>query len=259
MTAVVLVVGAVVVAVAAALRSTWSPCGLSMLATITPLAESGRGHRYRSTAAWFVIGSTLGGATLGGVMAAMAVFGRALPTAWLLPLGLCATLVTLAGELGVFGFRLPIHRRQVNERWLDQFRPWVYGAGFGWQIGSGLATYVVTPAVYLMIVLVALSGAPLAALAVGTGFGLVRGLTVLLGRRITDPVSLADFHRDFHRAEPVVFGALVGVEGVVAALLGGALSVQLAVAVAIVVGSGALALSRLRRSRHYGQAVVEDG
>ncbi len=84
--------------------------------------------------------------------------GAALPTTWLLPLGLCAALVTLAGELGVFGFRIPIHRRQVNERWLDQFRPWVYGAGFGWQIGSGLATYVVTPAVYLMIVLAALSG-----------------------------------------------------------------------------------------------------
>ena len=42
------------VAVVAGARSTWSPCGLSMLASITPLAEQGRGHRYRSTAAWFV-------------------------------------------------------------------------------------------------------------------------------------------------------------------------------------------------------------
>ncbi len=259
MTAVVLVLGATVVGVAAALRSTWSPCGLSMLATITPLAEAGRGHRYRTTAAWFVLGSTLGGATLGGVMAAFAALGAGLPTTWLLPLGLCATLITLAGEVGTFGFRIPIHRRQVNERWLDQFRPWVYGAGFGWQIGSGLATYVVTPAVYLMIVLVALSGAPLAALAVGTGFGLVRGLAVLLGRRITDPVSLADFHRAFHRAEPVVLGALIGVEAVVAALLAGAVSAQLAVLVAVVMASGALASQRLRRSRHYGRAVVEDG
>jgi hypothetical protein len=259
MIATVLVIGAVAVAIAAALRSTWSPCGLSMLATITPLAEAGRGHRYRTTAAWFVFGSTLGGATLGAVMAALAALGKALPTTWLLPFGLCAALITLAGELGVFGFRIPIHRRQVNERWLDQFRPWVYGAGFGWQIGSGLATYVVTPAVYLMIVLAALSGAPSAALAVGTGFGLVRGLTVLLGRRITDPVSLAEFHRAFHRAEPVVLAALVGVEAAVAALLAGAESVQLAVAVAVVVASGAVVLSRLRRSRHYGQAVIEDG
>jgi hypothetical protein len=261
-TAVVLVIGAIAVAVAAAARSTWSPCGLSMLASITPLAETGRGNRYRTTAAWFVAGATLGGATLGAVMGALAVVGSALPTAWLLPLGLCAALVTLAGELGVLGFKLPIHRRQVNERWLDQFRPWVYGAGFGWQIGSGLATYIMTPAVYLMIVLAALSGAPLAALAVGTGFGLVRGLSVLLGRRITDPVSLAAFHRAFHRAEPIVVRIVVAAEALVAVLLAGAASINAAVAVAavlVVVAAGALASPRFKRSRNYGRTVIEDG
>ena len=35
-----------VVAVAAAIRSTWSPCGQSMLSTITPLGEAGRGNRF---------------------------------------------------------------------------------------------------------------------------------------------------------------------------------------------------------------------
>ncbi len=61
-----------VVATGAASRSTWSPCGLSMLSTITPVSERGRGHRYRATAAWFVLGAALGGATLGSVMALMA-------------------------------------------------------------------------------------------------------------------------------------------------------------------------------------------
>ena len=60
-----LVVLASVVAVAAAIRSTWSPCGLSMLSTITPLAERGRSHRYASTAAWFVVGAVARRATLG--------------------------------------------------------------------------------------------------------------------------------------------------------------------------------------------------
>jgi hypothetical protein len=263
MTALVLVSGAVVVAVAAAARSTWSPCGLSMLASITPLAETGRGHRYRTTATWFVVGGFVGGATLGALMAALAVVGSALPTGWLLPLGLCAALVTLAAELGVFGLTLPIHRRQVNERWLDQFRPWVYGAGFGWQIGSGLATYIMTPAIYLMIVLAALSGAPLAALAVGTGFGLVRGFAVLLGRHITDPVSLAAFHRAFQRAEPIVLRVVVTAEALVAVVVAGAVSVQLAVAaavvVAVVVAASAVASGGLKRSRNYGHAVVDDG
>src|SRR5688572_32921801 len=62
-----------VVAGAAAIRSTWSPCGLSMLSTITPIGEAGRRHRYGSTAAWFILGATLGGATLGLGAAALAV------------------------------------------------------------------------------------------------------------------------------------------------------------------------------------------
>src|SRR3546814_9872959 len=33
-------------AVAAAIRSTWSPCGLSMLSTITPIGEQGRNQRW---------------------------------------------------------------------------------------------------------------------------------------------------------------------------------------------------------------------
>ena len=70
-------VTAALIAVAAAARSTWSPCGVSMLATVTPLAERGRGHRYRSTAAWFIAGGTTGGATLGLVMAALALGVRA--------------------------------------------------------------------------------------------------------------------------------------------------------------------------------------
>ncbi len=43
-----------VIAIAAAARSTWSPCGLSMLSTITPLAERSRGHRFGVTASWFI-------------------------------------------------------------------------------------------------------------------------------------------------------------------------------------------------------------
>ena len=49
-----LLVAAASCAVAAALRSTWSPCGLSMLSKITPLAEPTRNYTYRGTVAWFV-------------------------------------------------------------------------------------------------------------------------------------------------------------------------------------------------------------
>ena len=50
---------------AAAVRSTWSPCGQSMLSQITPFTERARHHRFGVTAGWFVVGSVVGGATLG--------------------------------------------------------------------------------------------------------------------------------------------------------------------------------------------------
>ena len=170
-----LVVLTSVVAVAAAIRSTWSPCGLSMLSTITPIVQRGRNHRYYSTATWFVLGAVLGGATLGLGTALLALGAGALDLSATEALGLSAVLaaVSIASDLKLGGFRLPSHTRQVNEAWLDQFRSWVYGSGFGWQIGVGLATYVTTSAVYLMIAMAALTGSPVVAFAVATGFGLV--------------------------------------------------------------------------------------
>ena len=160
-----LVAGAALLAVAVAVRSTWSPCGLSMLSTVTPLAERGRGHRFAATAAWFIVGAIAGGATL-GAGAALLAFGMAavdLSSDVTVALAALAATVAFAADLRLFGFRLPMHTRQVDEVWLGKYRPWVYGVGFGWQIGVGLATYIMTAGVYLLIVLAALSASPTAA------------------------------------------------------------------------------------------------
>jgi hypothetical protein len=188
-----------VVAVAAAIRSTWSPCGQSMLSTITPLGEQGRGNRFRTTAIWFILGATLGGATLGLGAAALAAVIGALggSTSTALAVGGVLAIVTAAADAGRFGIRVPYHRRQVNELWLDDYRAWVYGGGFGFQIGIGVATYIMTSALVLLVALAALTGNPLVALALGTLFGFVRGLGVLPGARLTTPAKLAEFHRRF--------------------------------------------------------------
>ena len=194
-----LVAGAALLAVAVAVRSTWSPCGLSMLSTVTPLAERARGHRFAATAAWFVVGAIAGGATL-GAGAALLAFGMAavdLSSDVTVALAALAATVAFAADLRLFGFRLPMHTRQVDEVWLGKYRPWVYGVGFGWQIGVGLATYIMTAGVYLLIVLAALSASPTAAFLLALGFGTVRGLAVLLGARITGPNELFAFHRRF--------------------------------------------------------------
>ncbi len=211
------------VAIAAAARSTWSPCGLSMLSTITPVSERAKGNSYRSTTAWFVLGATVGGATLGAAMAvlAMGVQSLGLAPRVTLELAFGAAVIAVLSDAGIRGIKVPVHRRQVNERWLDHYRPWVYGAGFGWQIGAGVVTYITTAAVYLLVILGALSAHPLVGLAAGTAFGLLRGLAVLLTRRVTTPSELRAFHRGFHRAGPLVGRVTVVIEaGAAIALFG---------------------------------------
>lgn len=248
------VVGSMV-ALAAAVRSTWSPCGLSMLSTITPLSERAKGHSYRSTATWFVVGGVAGGATLGAVMALLAfAVGSFRPSPAVIgAIAVGAALVAAASDAGIGGMRLPIHRRQVNERWLDQYRPWVYGSGFGWQIGTGVATYITTAAVYLMVVLGALTTLPVVALAVGTGFGLVRGLAVLLTRHLTDPAGLRAFHRRFEQVGPVVGRAVIAVELASAVALAASLRTPAVVAVAAgLVFLGAVTATAITRNRAHG-------
>lgn len=245
-----------VVAVAAAIRSTWSPCGLSMLSTITPIGERGRNNRFGSTAAWFIAGAILGGATLAAGTALLAAGVAALDLSGSTRVGTVALLaaVTLASDLNVGGFRLPAHTRQVNEAWLDQYRSWVYGGGFGWQIGVGLATYVTTAAVYLMIAIAALTASPVAAFAIVTGFGVVRGLAVLLGRNLVTPDRMFALHRRLEELLPVAQRAVVLVQAAVLAVAAGA---AWGPAPAVVLGVLGLAATLVRRPRPAASPVVQ--
>jgi hypothetical protein len=240
---------AAAVAVAAAIRSTWSPCGQSMLSTITPLGEEARGNRFRTTAVWFVAGATLGGAVLGLAAALVAVvIGLAgLDATTALAIGAVLALLAAAADAHVFGLRVPYHRRQVNEYWLDDYRAWVYGAGFGFQIGIGVATYIMTSAVVLLVALAALTGEPLVALAIGTLFGFVRGLGVLPGARLTTPAALAAFHTRFD-ARSEWSRQLVIATQVVVAVLASAAGWGI-VAAAVVAGGALLVVAQRRRGR----------
>ncbi len=215
---------AAVVAAAAAVRSTWSPCGISMLSTITPMAERSRGRRWWLTAAWFVLGAVLGGATLGLIAVLGAVVVDVTGTGdSAVPLAVAAvvTFVTASMDLGI-GTAMPHHRRQVDEVWLDQYRSWVYGLGFGWQIGSGLTTYIMTAAVYATVVLAALTASVPVAMGIAVFFGLIRGLAIGLGARLTNPDRLRRFHHRFDELGPSVRAAVISVQLVVATTAGAA-------------------------------------
>ena len=83
-----------------------------------------------------------------------------------------AVIVCLsAALLDASGRRLPGVRRQVDDDWLRRYRGWVYGAGFGFQLGIGVVTIVTTAAVYATFALAALTGA----VATGSPVGPVSG------------------------------------------------------------------------------------
>ena len=198
---------AVVVAVVSAVRSLFSPCGLSMVSAITPFGEAARGHRYWMTAAWFTAGGVLGGLILGAACSAGAwllsdtpLVGASASALWLAA-GVAA--LTFCSDVKLFGLALPIHPRQVNETWLVKYRRWIYAAGFGVQIGSGFSTYIMTAAVYLTAALAVLTGDPAAALLIGILFGLVRGLLVLVAAYAKSPVRLRALHSRLAVLNPV--------------------------------------------------------
>jgi MFS family permease len=248
------VVCASLIAVVASMRSTWSPCGISMLSTLTPYGERGRGHRYAATVVWFVVGAALGGAVLGGVIAGLAalVAQTSWSTATVAAVVVAASSVAIASDLRLGGFRLPLVPRQVNEQWVSGYRRWVYGVCFGGQIGIGVSTYVMTAGVYLMIVLGALTGRPLVGWLIGLGFGVARGLAILLGAGLSSPAAIRSFHRRFESLAPVSRAVAVAVQvGVLAVAAAGSDGLALVGLAAVAAAFGVTELRRRRDPRTY--------
>jgi MFS family permease len=221
---------ALVVACVAAVRGAWSPCGLSVLSSLNPVSERARGHRFRVTAAWYVAGAAVGGALLGAACAVpAAVVGRlGLPGPFTWATALAGAVVAVVSDSRVLGWSLPDHPRQLDERWLVTYRRWIYAGGFGVQIGTGFATYIMTAAVYLTALLAVLTGSPTTALAVGLLFGTVRGLTVLVAAPATTPGRLRALLARVDRFDAtsllVAMVACAAVAVVAAGLLGGAVA-----------------------------------
>ncbi len=180
-----------------------------MLASITPLGERGRKSSWGVTVAAFALGGALAGAATGAVLGGLG--GVVLPG-----VGSNARLIALAVALGVaialdvVPARVPGPRRQVNERWLDEFRGWVYGAGFGAQLGFGLSTVVTSAATYAAWLAALLSGAAARGALILGIYGAARGLTPLFAAGVRAPDQLMAMHRRIERLRrPVLRTAAV--------------------------------------------------
>jgi hypothetical protein len=184
-----------------------------MLASITPLGEQGRERNWATTTAFYFAGSITGGATVGitlgwlGSLIPASVRPSAAVVAGIV--GVLA-LIVAAAEMGWIHLPLPTVHRQVNENWLDTYRGWVVGFGFGYQLGLGWATIVTTGAIYLTFLIEFLTFSWQGGLIIGIAFGLARALPLLATRRVTTPSGLQSLHRRVEALAQPMNGMLAG-------------------------------------------------
>jgi hypothetical protein len=195
-----------------------------MLASITPLGERARRTRWGRTMAWYLVGSTAGGLAIGAAAGALGLGLRQLLRPGHLALGAAAIVVCAVGlafEIHLGGLTVPTVHRQVNENWLARYRGWVYGTGFGFQLGLGVVTIVTTASVYVAVAFGVLNGSVLGGTIVLGTFGFVRALPLLAAGKARGPAEVRDLLRRAQllarRAQALAIAALA-VVGAAAAL-----------------------------------------
>jgi sulfite exporter TauE/SafE len=185
-----------------------------MLTSITPLGERGRANRWGRTATAYVVASALAGAALGAVLGAV---GSGIDPSRDDALLALAAVAVVAAILDGLDRRPPSWRRQVNENWLQTYRGWVYGAGYGGQLGLGVVTIVTSATTYAVLAAEVLVASPADGAGLGLVFGLARAMPLLLAHRVQTTRQLAALHTRVVGASTAVRWSGVAVSVVVAA------------------------------------------
>lgn len=195
-----------------------------MLTSITPLGERGRRMNWAVTTAWFTGGTAVGGALTGAMFGALGSTLAPLDhPKWALFVLAIASALGLAVERAVLGVRLPSVKRQVDDQWLYRYRGWIYGSGFGFQLGLGFVTVVNTGMVYLAALICFLTGSLTVGACLGAAFGLARALPFLLVRHVRtwdDLVRVDQRHEALERKSELLASFILA--GVAAVSLVGA-------------------------------------
>jgi len=149
------------------------------------------------------LGSIVGGALLGGILAAASLLARTAPTVR----SGTALAVAVAASLGLL---VPGVVRWLPDRECQVRKYFMYSVGhtkaaFRWGIELGLAvcTFFVTPALLSLLVLGAAQSSPVGSLLVGGVYGTTRGVSMLL---FTILVAKGRFPSPEPLAERVVLG-----------------------------------------------------
>jgi hypothetical protein len=155
-----------------------------MLASISPLGERARGNRWALTVTAFGVAAAGAAAVVGAVLGGLFGWVPARMTLLGLAAGGAGLIDAVAPRL------VPTSHRQVDENWLGRLRGWVYGAGYGGQLGLGVVTVVTSATVYAWLVAAAVSGSTARGAIVGASFGVARAMPLLLVRRADSPPAL---------------------------------------------------------------------
>ena len=201
------------VAFTAGLAGTWSPCGFSMIETI-----SGPRHRVGASCVTFAAGACSGGVA---TFALLALVGALLPASVDGPLAV-ALVGGLAAVAEARGVRIaPQIRRQVPEHWRRVLPLPVAALLYGVLLGMGFTTFVYTFALWALAAVIVLVGAPVTGILAGLAFGAGRALPIVVvaplahrrvGRRVVDAMAQRPRTLSFVR-----WSAAVSLAGVVAA------------------------------------------
>jgi hypothetical protein len=185
-----------------------------MLASIHPLGERARKRRWGVTVSAYVLGSTVAATLLGGALGGLGGM-LALPALWTAAAVVLLCALGLAFDLHLGGLQLPTVHRQVDKDWLDRYRGWVVGVGFGFQLGLGVVTIVDTAAVYLALGLALLASSAGGGAVVGATFGLARALVILGVARVRRPEQLRSALRRMQGWRPASQRAGLAVQALV--------------------------------------------
>ena len=169
-----------------------------MLSSIHPFGERSRNNSFGHTAFAHIVGSALGGAALGVVAGAIGLavtFALSPSQSVRTAIVLAATLVALFFEATRRERLLPTRSRQVDENWIQTYRGWVYGGGWGAELGFGISTIITTALVHLLVVTMIMVGSFPPAVFFGVTFGLVRGVSVLAAIGVDSPERLRHLHQ----------------------------------------------------------------
>ena len=128
-----------------------------MLASINPLGERARNQRYWVTVAAYVVGVDGRGRARSARCSASSGTPVAVPRVALVVVAVLAAPDSRSTRARS-DCACPGRARQVDENWLVTYRGWVYGAGFGAQLGLAFVTIVTASATWVAFACALFSG-----------------------------------------------------------------------------------------------------